>query len=292
MKRREVWATLLCLAALAILALAAAPAQAVVRGQHDPGDKYPNVGVIWIESESGAIFGSCTLVSEDLVVTAVHVVWDAYNSANPGSMAEGVHGRVSFDPDAVPWDPESALWIDVAGVDLPPTFVWPPATSPPSMQANFGPGWEDVAIAKLSTAVSVIEPATVPDENGLGGVDLKRATFSMAGYGIAGMYRGSLASAGRNPQLQILFDGRNYKESVRLLSDNWLYSDRFLMLSSCVCFGDSGGPIFYGTTVVAENTFMNGWTGDAPAYSYRLDTVASQTLLHKWLPEESFVTLN
>jgi hypothetical protein len=99
MKHKSVWATLLSLAVVVILAMATAPAQAVVGGTRDVDNSYSNVGMVLARSNGGwGVGASCTLVRNDAghvaVLTAAHV-------------AEAIVGRggLGLDNVCVTFDP-------------------------------------------------------------------------------------------------------------------------------------------------------------------------------------------
>jgi Trypsin len=50
------------------------------------------------------------------------------------------------------------------------------------------------------------------------------------------------------------FDGiRSYREVTAIPATD-AFPDRFIKITKSVCFGDSGGPLFHGETLVAINT--------------------------------------
>ena len=68
------------------------------------------------------------------------------------------------------------------------------------------------------------------------------------GYGVDAFITGSLFA--NHPV--VFVDGiRSYRD-VSVITTHDLFPDRFLKVSQSTCFGDSGGPLFHGATLVAN----------------------------------------
>ena len=61
------------------------------------------------------------------------------------------------------------------------------------------------------------------------------------------------------------------------------FPDRFLKITAGVCFGDSGGPLFHGDTLVALNTWTFSARCAGPNLEYRVDSVQAQEFLDAYL---------
>ena len=299
MKRKTVRATLLCLVVVALLAITAAPAKAIIGGQQDTTNNYSNVGVVSViyQDEEGGEFwdlgGSCTLVRNDpgnvIVLTAAHCVDYVVGEGGVGIQ----NMRISFDPllTHVGGTPLTGSY-SIAKYEIHPVYLEALATTPRlanSKMFGIGLGREDVALLWLDTPrsrgfkdppIPGLEPSQVIGEGGLAGVDLKSQTFTVAGYGFNGFVTGSIMSNA----ISVLWSGRNYKE-VGVVSTEDLTGDRYLKLSECICFGDSGGPAFLGDTDTIASLAV--WVGSArcrgPAYEYRLDTALAHDFLDLYL---------
>ena len=280
MKRRSVWATLLCLAAIAILALAAAPAQAIVGGELD-GDNHPNVGMVCIDlgGEHWGFMGTCTLVGEDVVLTAAHVVdW----VVREGAEVEKVF--VTFDSLVS----DAATRYYAESIDINDLWWTKPARMGKS--GYLGPGNEDEALVRLMEPVEGITPAKIVAADGLSGLDLKSCSFTVVGFGLVGIVSGNYLTLGRNPNTQMLFTGRHYKD-VSVITEHDRFADRYVKITASLGMGDSGGPLFYKGVEVAINAAGLGWKCIAPNYSYRLDAPLAHDFLAERLDSSSFVAL-
>ena len=81
------------------------------------------------------------------------------------------------------------------------------------------------------------------------------------GYGTDTFITGGAAS----PKAITIFDGiRSYRQVSSIPAQD-AFPDRFLKITAGVCFGDSGGPLFHGDTIVALNT----WTAPGRGSQYR-----------------------
>ena len=66
------------------------------------------------------------------------------------------------------------------------------------------------------------------------------------------------------------FDGRCYKD-VHAINNSEAYAERYLKTTTGTSFGDSGGPLFFGQTLVGETVWGESMRCTSPAYEYRLD---------------------
>jgi hypothetical protein len=131
------------------------------------------------------------------------------------------------------------------------------------------PGWP----------ATVALPAPVADKGYLDGLDLTAETFTVVGYGTDDFVTGSAAS----PKAITIFDGvRSYRD-VTVITTYDAFPDRFLKITKSVCFGDSGGPMFHGDTVVALNTWTFSHRCEGPNLEYRVDSAVAQAFLDQYL---------
>jgi hypothetical protein len=252
---------LVLLVAVAAVAIGASPANAVLYGQPDSHD-HPYVGVVRFFDEDGNYLWRCTgtLISPTVVLTAGHCTFgtasaEAWFSETAPSTAEILSG-----------DYDRGITGD--------TYTHPDYDD----FATF-PNTSDVGIVVLDKPVRLNSYASLPT---VGQVETlyKHELFTIVGYGV------------QDTQPAQVADVRRLKATVKLISLQSGYSAGFnLQLSSNqgkphrggLCFGDSGGPVLYGTTILAVNSFVINENCAGAGYSYRID----QPQILSWI--ESFL---
>ena len=251
------------LAAAAVAALiAAAPANAVIGGTSDTANKYANVGVLQLQVQSNWFdFCSGTLVRSNVVLTAAHCT--DFLVDRPSDL------RISFDPEG------DAPYFAVDRIVVNPAWLAAGPCIGNSKQLCLAPGREDIALVFLKDAVAGVTPASIAPAGYLDQVELESATFTVVGYGTDAFITGSFFS----PRAITLVDGIRSYLNVSAIPAVDAFPDRFLKITAGVCFGDSGGPLFHGTTLVALNTWTFSARCDGPNLEYRVDSAPAQAFL-------------
>lgn len=240
---------LVLLAAMAAFAMSAGPASAVLYGQPD-GTDHPYVGVVRFFDADGNYLHRCTgtLISPTVVLTAGHCTfgtasaefWVSETAPSTaeilsGNYTRGVTGSTYTNP----------------GYDEFATF----------------PNTSDVGIVVLDKSIRLSTYGSLPTA-GLAGSLYKHELFTIVGYGLQDV---------RPVEVQKV---QRIKATVKLISLQSGFSRGFnLQLSSNngkphqggLCFGDSGGPVLYGTTILAVNSFVTNGNCAGSGYSYRID---------------------
>jgi hypothetical protein len=237
------------LVALAAVAIAASPANAVLYGQPDEG-QHPYVGVVRFFDEDGNYLWRCTgtLIAPKVLLTAGHCTF-------------GTASAEAWFTETAPSTAEILSGDYTAGV------TGTPHTYPGYDDFATFPNTGDVGIVILDKAVRLDTYGSLPTA-GLVETLYKHETFTIVGYGI------------QDTQPAQVADVRRLKATVKLISLQSGYSAGFnLQLSSNrgqphqggLCFGDSGGPVLYGTTILAVNSFVINANCAGAGYSYRID---------------------
>ena len=261
-------ARLVAAAAAFAIMLLAAPAGAVIGGTSDTTNRYANVGVLQLQVE-GDWFDFCsgTLVRGDVVLTAAHCTDFLVEEGPDGFGPDDL--RISFDPEG------DAPYYTVDHIVVHPDWFTAGPCFGNSKHACLAPPAEDIALVFLDVSVAGVTPAPIADAGYLNDLDLTNETFTVVGYGTDAFITGSAAS----PKAITIFDGiRSYRD-VSAIPAMDAFPDRFLKITKGVCFGDSGGPLFHGDTVVAINTWTFSWRCDGPNLEYRTDSPTAQAFL-------------
>jgi hypothetical protein len=302
MKRKLAAAALLCLALVATMALAVAPAQAILRGSLDTGNKYSNVGLNleyggWVDGWWG-LAASCTLVKNEpdgdvIVLLAAHQLQDVDAAETNCVTFEPVPEFGWYPVFTGEFLPVGLETYDVIHAEVHPLDL-PDVPMTMSKMKGIGPGQEDVALMWLDRPVTVpdsdelVVPADIVERGGLDDLDLKSETFDVAGYGFSDILLGALPAWYKSPPFYtfaretVAWTGRNYKEGVRAIPESGPFADRYLKLERAMTNFDSGGPVFHDGTIVALCSWAVG-RGDLPEYNYRLDTDSARDFLDTYL---------
>jgi hypothetical protein len=250
--------TLLTLvAALAgALTIAVSPAGAILYGTPDNG-AHPYVGLLRFWDAHGNYLWRCsgTLISPTVVLTAGHCTFGT------------ARAEVWFT-DTAPTTAQVLSGNYTHGI-----------TGTPHPNPNYDdfatfPNTSDTGIVVLShSGGGTFGQLPTP---GLVDTLYKHTIFDIVGYGI------------QDTQPVQVADVIRLKAQAKLTETSSAYSGGFnLQLSSNngvphqggLCFGDSGGPVLYGNTVVAVNSFVINANCAGAGFSYRVD----QTDILNWI---------
>lgn len=243
---------LLVLGALGALLVTAIPAQAVVGGEPDNG-AHPYVAAI----SNGSSICSGTAISPTVLVTAAHCFTFPTEAV-----------RVSFDENFR--SPDRTL--------RPGTWYAHPGFCPtcsPDRKAAL----PDVAVVVLDEPVTLPRYARLPAA-GLVDTLPRKTAVEIVGYGVQDVDRV------QGQPVLVPASGLRMRGRADLLHTSRAVGDDLLKLSawlsrgrSASCFGDSGGPVLLGDTILGVTSFAHNDFCRVATYAYRIDTPAAQAFV-------------
>jgi hypothetical protein len=235
-------------------------ANAVQYGQPD-GDGHPYVGVLVALDSSGQGLWSCSgaLIAPDVFLTAAHCV------EPPAAFA-----AVSFNAGPL----FAGSWI--FGLPVPHTD-WSGALTLPNTH--------DVGVVLLATEVNDKGFAVLAQEGFLDSLATQRGlqgiSFTVVGYGLQSVK----PTLGDDPMRYVATTKLVNLRSALTDGYNLHFSSNPGHWSGGICFGDSGGPVFYGTTniVVAVNSFVMNQNCKGSGFGYRVDQDSARDFLEDFV---------
>jgi hypothetical protein len=275
----------LFLAAFAIaMLLTSIPAAAITDGEPDNG-RHPYVGLVVFYDSSFTPLWRCsgTLLSSTVLLTAGHCT---------GAPDEGVASAQVWFSDFEPvgnWTGGSCT--GKRGYPCAGGVKGAAHTHPNFGFENF-PNTSDVGIVTLNQSVSSSTYGKLPKLGFLDSFASKRGqqdiTVTVVGYGLKEVKpvlntdrTRWVASQQITDLTSALTDGYN----VRLTAAPGNGTGDGTVVAGGACFGDSGGPVFYGTSnvVVGVNSFVLNLNCKGGDYAFRVDTANAQNFIKQFL---------
>ena len=243
--------------ALVVAASMAVSVGAITYGTPDEG-RHPNVGLLIVQI-GNQFFALCsgTLVAPSVFLTAGHCT------------------------DFIEQGGYSA-WVSFS--EGPPFLIIPgtPITNP-SFGLTF-PDTADIGVVLFAfdiAGILGITPARIAEEGVLDQVATQRGQddlyFTHVGYGEQGIRPRLLTDVARYTGISSLVNLRSaWTDGFNLQTTANPGRDR-----SGICFGDSGGPVFFEDTdvIVAIHSFVKNDNCKGTGFSYRIDTPTAQAFL-------------
>jgi hypothetical protein len=254
--------------------MAAAPALAVTFGSPD-GNGHPFVGTILFKQPSGYYSCTATLMGPTVMMTAGHCTEE---------------GGVTNLKTWVSFEPVINVHTGCGGVPAcldayfdNPANGWIKGTAHPHPQyddfSQF-PATYDVGVVVLQSPVVMSTYGALPPIGFLKTIGPKNNRFTVVGYGMQGYI----------PAFNSDIWAR-YVGTVKLVELNSTYNGGFSAkytnnpgAGGGTCYGDSGGPIFYGDTNVVTSVVSFGVTPCIGVdYNFRTDLQTTQDFVKSFL---------
>jgi hypothetical protein len=247
---------------------------AVTFGEPD-GTAHPYVGTLLFEQTDGFFSCSGTMLSPTIMLTAGHCT--SSNGITNLNTWVKTTPTISF-ADALPGETTFPLYLNN------PAHGWVKGVAIPHPQfddfSQF-PLIYDVGVIVLDQALSLSQFGTLPPEGFLATVKASDNQFTVVGYGVQGFIK---------PFARRIYS--RYRGTVRLIELNSAFDGgqtaKFTNnpgIGGGTCFGDSGGPIFFGNTNIITATVSFGITPCIGTdYNFRIDTQVALDFIHDFVP--------
>ena len=256
-----------------VVAISGAALHAVTFGQPD-GMAHPYVGTIIFQTPSGYFSCSATAMSPRVLLTAGHCT-EQDGVANLQTWASFATA-ISF--------PGRENYATLGDYLNDPANGWLPGTAIPHPEYddfNTFPMTFDVGVVVLDTPVTMSVYGALPPQNFLRTIrSAKENRFTVVGYGMQGLVK---------PFLEDIY--ARYNGQVKLIELNSTFagghSAKFTNnpgRGGGSCFGDSGGPVFYGGTNLVVAIVSWGITPCIGVdYQFRVDTAIALDFLNAYI---------
>ncbi len=244
---------LVVLCAVGLLVTTALPANAILNGEPD-GDQHPYVAIVY----NNSLYCSGAAISSTVVLTAAHCL---------GSNNEFY---VSFDENPQPrysnnWPHPDAADATGTGMSIGDFCGAASQSCPPGLIGFFASS--DVAVVVLDTAIDLPRFAQLPAVGQVGQLSTNQQLMAV-GYGIDSAVRG-----GGPPRT--VASARRLTAPMTLLPTNKPIEDVTVRARSAgkvsPCYGDSGGPLLLGDTVLGVLSGGPGGLCSSHMYYSRID---------------------
>jgi secreted trypsin-like serine protease len=257
---------------LLLLVVFIIPVAAVQFGELD-GDDHPHVGLLVFDVDGSPAWRcSGTLLSPTVMLTAGHCTFGTSG------------GRVWFEPDVGAGRPDNGYPFG-GGTSIEFSEIY---THPGYVDAAFY--LNDVGVVILSEPVNLNTYGTLADIGLLDRLAVRRGqqdqSFTVVGYGLQSVVPSLQADLVRYQGTVKLIDVRGVFGIPAGVAASFTNNPGKGNGSGGTCFGDSGGPIFYGDSniIAAVTSFGINANCAGTGGGYRVDTADDQAFINQFLP--------
>jgi hypothetical protein len=275
---KRIWTLVVAVSLVAVLA---APASAITRGGFPDGDAHPYVGLM-LATDGGEPAWRCSgaLISSTVYVTAGHCTDGADETVS-------IWFDTTLEPDraASGWPVPGAAWEHGSGTSVTGT----PYTHPQYIDEAFF--LFDLGVVVLDEPVypggypgryASLPEVGVVDTIGFG---RNRAAITAVGYGLQGV-RPNVISLLTRYQAELFIVDRKGVAGLGRYAAASEGSGSFLMSGDAkhggACFGDSGGPLLRGDTIVGVASFVLNGNCAGVGGGYRIDKPGDLTFIRSF----------
>ena len=256
-------------AIVASLFLAAAPTLAITDGQKDT--THTNVGLVRFTTVDGRFRCTGTLIAPKVVLTAGHCTegpaTDVYVSFDTDLALDPLQAGISAAEKAA----REAHYIKGTAYPHPDwdgqlNFAKQHDMGVVVLDARASTKWPDITPAPLA-------PVGLLDQNQ---GELKNETFTLVGYGV------EIGDGKTRIIIPYRSSTTSYLKNVGDEVVTFQISDTDSKAGGGSCFGDSGGPAFWGPYVLGDASYVNSLTCNATGSYQRVDTESAREFLSQF----------
>jgi len=258
--------------AVILLFIMANPLFGITNGQLD-GSGHPYVGLVvfYVTNSTGQLEAqwrcSGSLISSRVFVTAGHCTFGAEFAA------------IWFTPDYLPYDPSHGY--PYKGYDASGTPITMPDYRSQPLPGLVGFDYHDVGVVLLSKPYKLKTGYAMLPSQGFDDTLATKTEVTLVGYGV--QYKLQVSGppydrwVGRTRQF---VTGQLIQSSDTISAEYLKVTQNIGQDKGGTCFGDSGGPVLLGNTILAVTSFGSNANCAGVGYYNRVDTPAALAFIN------------